>query len=87
MLAGRAQLFQSGVGAGPLRKAGLDRSDHIVQAGKVAVVQGEPAGEFPQAFDGVEFWTVRRGGTRAGSTGQSLRATAGEVARGDSGRY
>ena len=37
----------------------FDGSDDAIEEGKVAVVEAESAGEFPDSFDGVQFGAVR----------------------------
>jgi len=36
----------------------FDGSDDAIEEGKVAVVEAESAGEFPDSFDGIQFGAV-----------------------------
>ena len=38
----------------------LNRGDQVLQRGEIGVVRCESSQEFPDAFDGIEFGTVRR---------------------------
>jgi hypothetical protein len=44
----------------PFRELSFDGSDDAIEEGKVAVVEAESAGEFPDSFDGIQFGAVGR---------------------------
>ena len=48
------------MGFGPVRELSFNRVDDAIKKAEVAVVQAEPAGEFPDSLDGVQFRAIGR---------------------------
>src|SRR6267142_5760512 len=60
MLTYRAQTLECRIGLGQFSESSFYGLDHGRQRGKVAVVQTQPAGQFPYPLDRVEVGAVRR---------------------------
>ena len=44
----------------PEVKGVFDSHDDIVKLGEIAIMCGQPSGEFPDALNGIQVWTVGR---------------------------
>ena len=60
MLGDPTKSSQGGIWPKPRAEARLDCFNDIVQLGKVLVMETSTANQFPNPFDGIELWTVRR---------------------------
>ena len=60
MLGDATQALKRGIGTRPSAECWLEGSDYIVQCWEVLIVETATPDQFPDAFDRIELWTVRR---------------------------